>query len=129
MKEMISILLVFMLSFSALGQDSVPLNKGQAAPFEGVLFTTEKAQSIRKELIEKDQFKMFNEALLQNEEYYKTIISNNKGQIKLVLEQNTSLVKQAEKAGSLTTLEKALWVAAGVIGTSLAVMGAGSLAR
>lgn len=127
--KLISILLVFMLSFSALGQDSVPLNKGQAAPFEGILFTTEKAQAIRKELIEKDQFKMFNEALLQNEEYYKKIISNKNDQLNLTLNQNERLVKQAEKAGSLTTLEKALWVAAGVVGTSLAVMGAGSLAR
>jgi hypothetical protein len=127
--KILSILLVFFLSFSVVAQDAVPLNKGQSAPFEGILFTTEKAQSIRKELIEKDQFKMFNEALLENEEYYKKIISNKNEQLNLTLNQNDRLVKQAEKAGSLTTLEKTLWVAAGVIGTSLAVMGAGALAR
>lgn len=127
--RLISILLVFLLSFSALAQDSVPLNKGQAAPFEGILFTTEKAQSIRKELIEKDQFKMFNEALLQNEQYYEKIIQNKNKQLDLTLNQNERLVKQAEKAGSLTTLEKALWVGAGVLATSLAIMGAGSLAK
>jgi hypothetical protein len=127
--KILSLILVFMISFSVVAQDAVPLNKGQAAPFEGILFTTEKAQSIRKELIEKDQFKMFNEALLENEEYYKKIISNKNEQLNLTLNQNDKLVKQAEKAGSLTTLEKTLWVAAGVIGTSLAVMGAGALAR
>lgn len=127
--KILSIFLVLMLSFSALAQDSVPLNKGQAAPFEGILFTTEKAQSIRKELIEKDQFKMFNEALLENEGYYKKIISNKNEQLNLTLNQNERLVKQAEKAGSLTTLEKAMWVGLGILGTSLAIMGAGSLAR
>lgn len=127
--KLLSIFLVLMISFSTFAQDSVPLNKGQAAPFEGILFTTEKAQSIRKELIEKDQFKMFNEALLQNEDYYKKIIANKNQQLDLTLNQNDRLVKQAEKAGSLTTLEKALWVGAGVLATSLAIMGAGSLAR
>lgn len=125
--KILSILLIFLISFSAVAQESVALQKDAKAPFDGILFTTEKAQSIRKELIEKDQFKMFNEALLENEVYYKRIITNKNSQLELTLNQNERLVKQAESAGKLTTLEKALWVAAGVIGTSLAVMGAGSL--
>jgi len=127
--KILSILLIFILSFSAVAQESVALQKDTKAPFDGILFTTEKAQAIRKELIEKDQFKLFNESLLANEVTYKQIIKNDNVQLKLVLEQNTSLVKQAEKAGSLTTLEKVMWVAIGVVGTSLAVMGAGSLAK
>lgn len=127
--KLFSIVLAFFFSFSVLAQESVAIQKGTQAPFDGILFTTEKAQAIRKELIEKDQFKMFNEALLENEEYYKKIITNKNKQLDLTLNQNERLVKQAEKAGSLTTLEKALWVAAGVVGTSLAIMGAGSLAK
>lgn len=127
--KLTSFILVFMLSFSAIAQDSVPLNKGQAAPFEGVLFTTEKAQSIRKELIEKDQFKLFNETLLSNEVIYKRIIKNDHEQKELILTQNEKLVKQAESAGKLTSIEKLLYVGLGIAGTSLAIMGAGSLLK
>jgi hypothetical protein len=127
--KIISCVLALFLSFSAVAQESVALQKDAKAPFDGILFTTEKAQSMRKELIEKDQFKLFNETLLQNEVYYKQIIKNDNTQIQLVLEQNTALVKQAEKAGKLTSFEKTLWITAGVIGTSLAVWGAGNLAR
>ncbi len=127
--KILSCVLALLLSFSVVAQESVALQKDAKAPFDGILFTTEKAQSIRKELIEKDQFKLFNETLLQNEVYYKQIIKNDNTQIQLVLEQNTALVKQAEKAGKLTSFEKTLWVVAGVIGTSLAVWGAGNLAK
>ena len=127
--KILSCALALLLSFSVVAQESVALQKDTKAPFDGILFTTEKAQAIRKELIEKDQFKLFNETLLQNEVYYKQIIKNDNTQIKLVLEQNTSLVKQAEKAGKLTSFEKMLWVGLGVAATSLAIMGAGSLAK
>jgi hypothetical protein len=124
-----SFLLVFLLSFSALAKDVTTIKKGDKAPYDGQLFTHTKAESVRKELIEKDQLKIFNQALKDTIAIQDKIIVNKTEQVGLLTEQNEKLVKQVEEAGHMSGFEKAMWFGLGIAATSLAIYGASSLVR
>lgn len=144
----ISLFLVLLLSFSALAKpgdvllptteyiieqlstkDVTIVKKGTPAPYDGQLFTHTKAESVRKELIEKDQLKIFNKALKETIAIQDKIIDNKSEQVTLLKEQNEKLVKKVDEAGQTSNFEKALWFGLGIAATSLAIYGASSLVR
>lgn len=127
--KIFSLILVLLFSFSAFSADSLPIKKGEPAPFDGVALTTAKAQKVRKELLEKDQLKIFTETLLKNEIKYKAIISNQEEQVKILVDQNEHLVKVAEESQTMNNYRKILWFSIGVVATSLSVYGAGQLVK
>jgi uncharacterized membrane protein len=127
--KLLNIILVFLLSFSALAKDVTYIEAGTPAPYSGHLFTPKKAAEIRKELLEKDQLKIFTEALLKNEVRYNKIINNQQEQIKILEEHTTKLYKIAEESQQMQTYQKVLWFGLGVFATSLAVYGAGQLVK
>lgn len=127
--KIITFLLVFLLSFSAIAKDVTTITKGTPAPYDGQLFTHPKAESVRKELIEKDQLKIFNEALKETIAIQDKIIDNKTEQVNILKEQNTKLVKKVEEAGQTSNFEKVLWFGLGIAATSLAIYGASSLVR
>jgi hypothetical protein len=129
MTKNLSLILVLLLSFSAFAAESTPIKKGEQSPYDGIVLTTKKAQSIRKELIEKDQLKIFTQSLLENEGRYKKIISNQNEQIVILTDHTEKLVKIAEESQTVTVYEKVLWFGLGVVATSFAVYGAGQLVK
>ncbi len=106
--------------------DSVPINKGTPAPFSGILLSKEKAEQVRIELIERDQFKLFNKTLLDNSDLQNKIISNQKNQVETLLKQNEKLIT---KNNTTNNTERLLWFGLGVISSGLAVYGASLLVR
>jgi protein-arginine kinase len=126
---LIGLLIASLTSINSYSKDSVSIEKGTPAPFKGILFTSQKAQQIRIELIERDQFKLFNKTLLENTEIQKTIILNQKEQVSILLNQNDKLVSIAEKAQARSNLARVTWFGLGVLTTGLAVYGASLLVR
>jgi hypothetical protein len=116
-------LIIASLINNCFAKDSVPLNKGDLSPFTGILLSTKKAEQVREELIERDQLKIFNKALLQKIDGQDKIISNQNKQVKLLNEQNNKLMKEIESRKT-TTFERVMWFSLGVIVTSAAVYGA-----
>lgn len=125
----ISLILALIFSFSVLGADATPIQKGTPTPYTGILLTTEKAEAIRIELIEKDQFALFNKTLLQNEERYVKIVKNQDIAISTLLEQNEKLAKSMDTDKSMTNFERMFWFGLGVAAAGFAVYGAASLAN
>jgi hypothetical protein len=117
-------LIIASLTINSFAQDSVPIAKGTVAPFSGILLSKPKAEQVRIELIERDQFKLFNETLLQNSELQNKIINNQKDQVEILLKQNDKLLKRND---SLNNTERYLIFGLGVLSTGLAVYGASLL--
>lgn len=120
---------ILLITLNTFAADVQYIEQGTPAPFSGQLFTTKKAKEIRKELLEKDQLKIFTTSLLANEVRYKKIINTQQDQVELLSTQNTKLVKTAEELGTMNNYQKVMWFGVGVVATSLAVIGAGSLIR
>lgn len=117
-------LIIASLTINSFAQDSVPIAKGTVAPFSGILLSKPKAEQVRIELIERDQFKLFNETLLQNSELQNKIINNQKDQVEILLKQNDKLLKRND---SLNNTERYLIFGLGVLSAGLAVYGASLL--
>lgn len=75
-------LLVFLLSFNVALADSVtPIQKGQAAPYDGVLFDTEAGNNLRAEKLEFLYLKKENALFKKNEEVYTLRLTNKDEEI------------------------------------------------
>jgi hypothetical protein len=128
-KNLLIGLIIVSLTNNGFAQDSIAINKGTPAPFSGILFTKQKSEQIRNELIERDQFKIFNKTLLDNSEIQQKIIGNQKLQVEILLNQNERLVKQTEKAETMSNWQRATWFGLGIISAGFAVYGASLLVR
>lgn len=122
--KIISIVLSFLIMSNCFAGDVTFIEKGVPAPYTGHLFTEAKAQSVRRELLEKDQLVIFTKALLENETRHKKIISNQQDQVKILLTQNEKLVKRAQDTESLPMYERIFWTGLGVAVTGFAIYGA-----
>ena len=67
------LMLSLLLSLSVRAEDTFPINKGEASPVDGIVMTTDKARSLKNELLDKDMlvkqvgiYKL-NEELLNNQ--------------------------------------------------------------
>jgi hypothetical protein len=114
---------------TSIAQDVIPLTKGSPAPFTGILFSKSKAEQTRTELIERDQFKIFNKTLLDNSELQQKIITNQKEQVEILLKQNQRLVSQTQDSKDMSNLERAAWLGLGVLSAGFAVYGASLLVK
>jgi hypothetical protein len=118
-----------LISTNCYAQGSVAIQKGNPAPFTGVLFTKTKAIQIKNELIERDQFKIFNKVLLENSELQQEIINNQKKQVDILLKQNDNLVNIVERTEARSKLARITWFGLGVVSAGLAVYGASLLVK
>lgn len=117
------LLILLLISNSFADEEVVYLEKGKQSPYTGYLFTPEKADSIRKQLIEGDTYKLLNQSLEKSLELeHKTVdLSNLK--ITNLSEQNDKLAKSLYEERSMSNWERIGFFALGVIGTGLAVYG------
>lgn len=114
---------------TSLSQDSVPITKGTPAPFSGILLNKSKAEQVRIELIERDQFKIFNQTLLENSDLQNKIINNQKKQVDILLKQNDNLVEKIEIKEKVSNIEKIVWFGLGIVSAGLSVYGASLLVK
>lgn len=105
------------------GSDPTFLEKGQQAPFSGILFSEDKAQRVRNDLLEADKTKLLLETEKHRAERLGQILSLKDEEIELYAKQNQRLLKTNERSDTLNYM----WFGLGILFTSLAVYGAGSL--
>lgn len=128
--NLIKIFLIFLISSSlVLGESAVPLNLGDKAPFEGVLFTTPKAQELKNTLIERDSLKIINYSLNTSINLQTDILTHKDNQIKLIMDQNDNLAKEVYSERSLNSWEKFLWFGVGVLSSVLILYGVKEAAK
>ena len=122
---MLTISLLGSITGNSYAQDSQFLEKGKPAPYSGILFTEEKAQSIRSELLEGDKTKL----LLETEQHRTVrlgqIINLKDSEIELYQKQNTRIMNAKDRSDTLNYV----WFGLGILATGLAVYGAGALSR
>lgn len=127
MKNLLIFLIIVSLINNLFAKDVLPIKKGEQAPFDGVVFTTKKAQDVRKELIEKDQLKIFNETLREQIQIKNEIITNKEKQVVLLENQNTKLAEELENEKKTKTTERIIWFGLGVLATGVAAYGTSKL--
>ena len=112
-----SLILTFSLIASNLYADGdvAQLNKGQAAPFDGLLLSNEKSKLIKQELLDKDQLDAINASLSRSVDLYKSNESIYTDKVNILTQQNTDLAKSLNDARTTTNWEKALWLGIGFL--------------
>lgn len=106
LKMIFLIFLIISLENNCLA-DSVYLNVGDKAQFNGYLLPEDEIKTLRDNTLERDMYKTTNDLKDQ--------------QITLLTNQNTSLSKTLESTSSLSTWEKIGYFAAGIVLTGLAI--------
>ena len=133
MKKIKTTALATLLTFSiianniAVCQEAVNVQKGQPAPFNGLLLPEKKAKEVKDELLEKDALKKMHESSLESIKLYKDNekLQNEKSQI--LLNQNLELIKANKAARTTSTFEKVGLIVLGVGIAGLGVWGASKL--
>ena len=100
------------------------LSKGSPAPYDGYLFTQEKTQSVRTQLLEVDDLKAINLSYQRSVDLYKLNQDSYSKQVDILLSQNTKLTESLQKASGVTIYEKVGYFIAGILATGLAIYGA-----
>lgn len=101
------------------------LEKGQSAPFTGILFTERKAGEIRNDLLELDKQRLLLETEKHRSERLGQIINLKDEEIELYNKQNQRLMKSNDRSDTLNYV----WFGLGILATGFAVYGAGALSR
>lgn len=107
----------------------VLLDKGDKAPYEGLLFNKTEANQLRLKVLEVDmmeqQINSFERTQIQNSNIFK--IQDEK--LNLCVERVDGLQQNLVKSQGLNTIEKIAWVTLGVAMTGLAIYGAKQLTK
>jgi hypothetical protein len=95
--------------------DVAQLSKGQAAPFDGLLLSNDKAKTIKQELLDKDQLDAINASLNKSLDLYKSNEQIYTDKVNILSSQNTDLAKSLNDARTTSNWEKALWFSIGFL--------------
>lgn len=117
--------LILVTSLTSRAQDAISIQKGQPAPYSGVLFSEDRAISIRKELVDKDILSVQLSAAEERHILSEQIIKLKDFEIELFRKQNQRLVKASETNETM----KIIYFGLGILATGAAVYGAGALSR
>lgn len=127
MKKIIIALLF--ITQPALADTAININKGEPAPYSGVLMDKEKAEKVRDELIEKDALVKINESLNKSVILHRSNEDILTNQNKMLLNQNIELTKTLNDTRETSTITKIGYFLGGVIITGAAVYGASRLVK
>lgn len=117
--------LILVTSLTSRAQDAISIQKGQPAPYSGVLFGEDRANTIRAELVEKDILSVQLSAAEERHVLSEQIIKLKDFEIELFRKQNQRLVKASETTEAM----KIIYFGLGILATGAAVYGAGALSR
>lgn len=121
------VLSLIFLSNIVLADDSAFLSKGQAAPWDGILLSPDRAQLARQAEMENKGYKLLNDSLNKSLDLEKAISEDKDKKIDIISKQNDNLSTQLEKSRDTNQWEHILWFGLGVLATGLAVEGASKL--
>ena len=124
------LLIISMISSQPVFADnSINLNKGDSAPYSGVLLDKEKADKIRDELIDKDALVKINESLNKSVIIYRSNEDILNGQKNMLVNQNIELTKVLNDTRETSSWVRVGYFVLGIAVTSAAVYGATRLAK
>lgn len=121
---LLKILLIFSISLTSLNsyaEDVVFVEKGKPAPYDGLLFTPEKAKEIRIKLIDGELAQSSNDSFRKTIELQKSILEAKDKQNTILLDQNDRLAKAAYDSQKMSTWEKVGYFVGGIIVFGLAI--------
>jgi len=110
----------------ALADDAVVLNKGQQAPYTGILLTEEKANSVYNDL---NKYKLINESLERTVSLYEQNEKLQDKRINILLEQNDKLAINLQQARTVSNWEKVLWFGLGFLSVGLGIYGVQAITK
>lgn len=127
MKILALLLSASLLCNTTFADDAISLSKGQAAPWDGVLMTTERAQTARKAELELPKYKLINESLEYSLGLHKENNSFLKDKVVILTGDNQMLATALVKERSSNDLMKIVCFVGGIVVTVLAIEGASKL--
>ena len=107
----------------------VSIKKGEIAPFTGILFTEQKADDVRRQILELEKQRYLVQSRDEKLDIFQVRFELKDEQIELFRQQNDRLVKQNQTNRSVGSIERMVWFGLGILATGAAVYGAGSLAK
>lgn len=128
MKTSLSLLIAILsVSLSARAQDAVGLEKGQAAPFTGVLITYKAAQDFKNTVVERDGLEEQKASYERSIEYYRKADELQQKKLDLLLLQNDKLALRLGEERSMSTWEKIGYFSLGLLATGIAGYAIGNI--
>lgn len=125
MKTWLIILTIVSNSFFAHAEEGVTsITKGTPAPYDGVLLNNDKANQLRKDLLDLDTEKELNKSLQRSMDFYKIKDEYSSNQINILLEQNMKLNGALNSELNNDKYQNLLWFSLGVLATGLSVYAA-----
>jgi len=122
------ILLIFSINIKA--EDSViSINKGESAPFTGLLFTKDSANSLRIEVLELEKQRYMVQSRDEKLDIFQSRIQLKDEEIDAFRKQNRRLVDQENSNRVAGTIERIVWFGLGIVVTGAAVYGARGLSK
>jgi hypothetical protein len=131
MKNLKNLLMILLASSMivndiVIADDAVVLNKGQPAPYTGLLLTEEKANSVYNDL---NKYKLLNESLERTVFLYEQNEKLQDKRVNLLLEQNDKLAINLQQARTVSNWEKVLWFGLGFLSVGLGIYGVQAITK
>jgi hypothetical protein len=123
------LILSSIFSKSVKAEDVISLEKDQKAPFSGVLFSPEKANEVKRKILERDLYKELSESQDRTISLYKSNSELADKKLDLLTTQNDKLAVALKDAQGMNTLERVALFALGVLATVGAGIAITRLAR
>ena len=123
---LLRILLIFLIAVNSIpsaAYDAKLLEKGDISPFQGVLFSTDDANKIRVELLERDTFLFLNESYKRSLDLTDKNMKLKDEQLDLVMNRNLDLTKALNSQKDMNNWERALWFGLGIAVSTLTLYG------
>ena len=127
-KNLLVKLLVFSMIVNnvAFADDTIVLNKGQSAPFTGLLLTEDKANEVYNDI---KKYKLLNESLEKSVILYKQNEELYDKKVNILLEQNDKLSENLLQARTTSNWEKILWFGLGFLSVGLGIYGVKAITK
>jgi hypothetical protein len=110
-------LISLLISNIALPDDPTLLNKDQAAPYQGLLFSIGKANDLKNSVLERDSLLKINESLNKSITLQENIISKQNEKVDILLTQNDRLAKSLGDERVVGSWERFGYFLLGIVAT------------